>query len=326
MTQPSGDLTPGIPAEQSFYLRASPVICAADALTVLAQFIQLSIKTRRPCLAIRHVSRVRIRSTGEAEATRNQLQNLQENNVFRIILFVFGVVPQVVKLYACSGIPGTQALASLYLISWTILEIFVVTPARHSINGRSYGIFPIRANVNPTEHLIALLCYVAIHYSDFMALYGLHVAFPRPPPSRQPPYNWFDHPELTLVEIVYLIFLLPRVASDNTLEFVDGKTMVEIIQIMEWVMYAVLLFVVMRSGRGVEIVWLVSLRIGRLISVIGLASPPVTDNTFSMSYAKYPRMTGVAFFLTQVLTAVGYLCLKYDPLGTSKPAWTNILG
>ncbi|KAI4182982.1 MAG: hypothetical protein LQ346_006428 [Caloplaca aetnensis] len=327
MTQPAGTLAYEISAEQSFYLRASPVLCIVDALVVLVQFVKLSIKTRSPRLAITAVSRSKkTERSAEPETTRTQLRNLQENDVFRTILFLFGVLPSVIRLYACTGIPGSQALASLYLISWTILEILVVLPARHGISYHSDGIVPTRARVRNVDELMAYLCYVAIHFSDFMAFYVVHVAIHRVPPSRQPPPHWSDHLQLTLVEMGYILFLLPRVAPDDNPQSGDRTG----VQVMEWCGYVGLLFVVAAvrgDTRVVEIVWLASLRIGRLISAFGLNGPRVRDGAiYVLPFANSPRQASVAFFLTQVVTAVGYLYLKYDSAGTSKPAWTHIFG
>ncbi|KAL8899509.1 MAG: hypothetical protein Q9207_006161 [Kuettlingeria erythrocarpa] len=326
MTQPAGSLTPGISAEQSFYLRASPVLCIADALAVLVQFVELSTD-RSPGLAISRLGKMRFRRASEAETTRTQLQSLQENGWFRTIFFLFSVLPSVIRLYACTGIPGSQALASLYLISWTILEILVVLPARHSMGNRFDGIVLVQSRVQKgADGLMAFGCFAAIQFSDFMAFYVVHVAIHQILLSRQPPPHWSDHVQLLLMESVYLIFLLPRFAPDDVLQFGDKA----VVQIMEWCGYLGSLFVVATlqgNTRVVEIVWLVSLRIGRLISAIRLNGPRVQNGAiFVLPFAKSPRQASIAFFLTQLVAAVGYLCLKYDSAGTSKPPWTNVFG
>ena len=50
---------------------------------------------------------------------------LQENVTIRIVVFLFGALPQVIKLFAFTGVSGTQICASLFLGSFTMNEIIM---------------------------------------------------------------------------------------------------------------------------------------------------------------------------------------------------------
>lgn len=109
--------------------------------------------------------------SNDAGSARTQLQSLQENDVFRAILFICGVLPQTLKLYACTGIPGCQILVSLYLVPWIVLELMVLLPARYSehktlagANSEQQGFIAL------TDRIAALACYRTVQFSDIMAL------------------------------------------------------------------------------------------------------------------------------------------------------------
>lgn len=54
------------------------------------------------------------------------LASLQRNTAFRIALFALGVVPQTIKLFAAKGVPFTQTLGAMYLVSFLTIEMLVL--------------------------------------------------------------------------------------------------------------------------------------------------------------------------------------------------------
>ncbi|KAL8706894.1 MAG: hypothetical protein Q9225_007898 [Loekoesia sp. 1 TL-2023] len=320
MTQPAGSIARGVTAEQSFYLRVSPILCAVDALAVLSQFTHLAIKFRNPRFALSCVSRAKFQNSSDAGSTRNQLQTLQENDVFRVILFMFGVLPQILKLYACKGIPGSQALASLYIAYWLVLELLVIIPTRHGfLDSSEARSSEEQTYINITTFLIPPICYVQILFLDIMALYLLLPTLYKVQELQQPSPSLPKHLAAIIIYgcCYFFLYLLRPIAPFEH----HYKWVIEAVDI---VYYALVLYVVTdeRVASKAEAVWLGSLKLGHFFSMVGLTGHGNAESFFT----KYPWPGSIPFFFMQVVTAVGYYGIKYDPTGTSKPAWTGYLG
>ena len=61
----------------------------------------------------------------EGGSSSSSLQKLQRNKIFRTCVFVFGTLPQTVKLYAMSGIFWTKVLGFMFVGFFVILEVIV---------------------------------------------------------------------------------------------------------------------------------------------------------------------------------------------------------
>lgn len=322
MTQPAGRLASSITAEQSFYLRASPVLCAVDALNVLSQTTYLAVKHRSPRHAIRHVSMARYQDFNDASSTRTQLQSLQENDIFRAILFVFGVLPQTLKVYACTGIPGTQALASLYLIPWIILELLVIIPARYGEHSYTQIRWSEQKFLDTMNAIAALVCYLAIHLSDSIAIYLLFANLYQTMHLREPPPTWSDTFAVTMILGFYTLFYLSHLSPG-----IDGKWGMYAFELFLYVYWLLLDVRIQPSVVGkIDALWMIALRLGQLASSIGLADEANYDDDHEISFKKFTQVWRVVFFFMQVVTAVGYYCIKYDSRGTEKPGWAGYLG
>jgi hypothetical protein len=92
MTQPSGRVCE-LSSKHRFLLRSSPVICAFDAVGVLALWIfHMLWHLEAPSTAARRIARARFRDV-ENEAEEESLTSLEKNAPFRIVVFVFGALP-----------------------------------------------------------------------------------------------------------------------------------------------------------------------------------------------------------------------------------------
>ncbi|KAL8782109.1 MAG: hypothetical protein Q9213_005679 [Squamulea squamosa] len=317
MTQPAGAIASRITAEQSFYLRASPFVCIVEASAVLIQFVCLAIKVRNPYLATSCLSKARLQTLTIPGTPRTQLQNLQENNLFRAILFVLGVLPQAIKLFASSGIPASRAWASLYLVSWTVLEILVVMPGRYGALERPACPSALRVFINFVDNLVELICYFIIHFCDFMALHLMYVEIDKERQIHNPPTSWRDYLAGYSMGAFYILLLAVRPSHPGP-------------AICETITYLMYLYVLVDFGVA-ESFWLVSLRLGRFVSVIGIGGPVEEDQPdqplkSTSTLTEYTLIGSIAFFLMQILTAVGSYKIMFDPAETSKPAWTEYLG
>ncbi|KAL8663955.1 MAG: hypothetical protein Q9168_008003 [Polycauliona sp. 1 TL-2023] len=309
MTQPAGRIAVGITAEHSFYLRASPFVCVFEAFVLVCQFVCITIRTSSPRMALKRISRAKYHlPTGTG---RTQLQELQNNDVFRAILFLAGVLPQAIKLFACKGLPASQTWAMLYLISWAALELLVVMPAR-------YGAVddPQHPSAEPrplsTDPLVDFISFIAVHYCDFMALHYMRLRAKAEQQIHNPPISWWDHMANFSMMSFYVLLLCTRITSDGAAAF---ETFI-------YCLYTVELFTFSTAER----VWLFALRFGRYVAVIGADRTIKDDDPDLPSLKRYSRVGSVAFFLMHVLTAVGAYAFLYDPAGTGRPAWTEYLG
>ncbi|CAO1596208.1 hypothetical protein XANCAGTX0491_000060 [Xanthoria calcicola] len=309
MTQPAGRIASNISAERSFCLRASPFLCILEAFAVFCQFTYFTIRTHSPRAALNRISRAKLHLSTDGGPT--QLLELQNNDVFRAMLFLLGVLPQAVKLYACNGIAVSQTWASLYLGSWVVLELLVVMPARYGVVEELEALNSEGTSLS-IDSLVELICCIAIHYCDFMALHYMYVRFEKERQIHNPPTSWNDHVAGFSVATLYLLLLCGRIRG-------LGPALLET---SIYGVYTILLFDFSRFER----LWLFALRFGRFAALIGV-DPWLTENPPELLSMKgYTRFGSVAFFLMHILTALGSYKFMYDPAGTGKPAWTEYLG
>ena len=128
ITQPSGRMC-DLPYSLRFLARSSPVFCLVDSLTVLVLWIRHMIwHLESPSRAASRIARARF-SDIEGD-TDDNLTSLERNFAFRCAVFGFGVLPQAIKIFACQGIRFVQAVAAVYLISWSILELLMLFARR----------------------------------------------------------------------------------------------------------------------------------------------------------------------------------------------------
>ena len=126
MIQPCGISTPSMSPSLSFPFRVSPIFCACDALLLLVQLAKHCLRTKSILVAFNTIARRRFSKSASRRGTPpTSLESLQEIYIFRASGFVFGVLPQAIKLYACTGLWWTNIWVSLFLLSFGILEAFL---------------------------------------------------------------------------------------------------------------------------------------------------------------------------------------------------------
>ncbi|KAF2738248.1 hypothetical protein EJ04DRAFT_60399 [Polyplosphaeria fusca] len=120
MMQPSGRVCSYDPTLRT-YLRSSPIVCAFDTLCILIRYVLYISHLRSPYLAAKRLMGVRRKDLAAAE--HGGLQQLETSGFLRCFLFVFGVLPQTIKLVACKGLPWTQAWGLFYLSAFIMVEM-----------------------------------------------------------------------------------------------------------------------------------------------------------------------------------------------------------
>ena len=135
MTQPCGRIY-GFSEEYGFFLRSSPIICAYDVISTFVSFVYHLIESKSFRKALLGVMLYRFGHTYR-ESGSGGLQDLQKNSPPRLFLFVAGALPQLIKIYAFAGVQWTKVWASLYLVSFGLLEILVISQRKPLVTLRS---------------------------------------------------------------------------------------------------------------------------------------------------------------------------------------------
>jgi hypothetical protein len=107
------------PSVARINMRASPILCALDAILAVIKFVYLVFLGCAPRTAARHVWWARF-----AEDSDRAGSGCDTQWFWSMVAFLLGALPQLVKLYAMHGIPFTQALTTLYFAPFVIFETF----------------------------------------------------------------------------------------------------------------------------------------------------------------------------------------------------------
>ena len=130
MTQPTGSIAANLTSEQSLHLRVSPIVCLLDCLHTMIQFVFSVMVTGNHQLAATMVISAKVSSE---DKTPTWLRTFKESLIFRGVLLLLGVLPETIKIFACSGIPWVKIAMSIYPVSFLILEslAFLGQPSVH---------------------------------------------------------------------------------------------------------------------------------------------------------------------------------------------------
>jgi hypothetical protein len=132
MTQPSGCVC-RLPARYRTFVRSSPLVCAADAFTMVLRLVVVSIALWvSPARSLRLLREARFPLAEEGDDINpdDDLARLVSMTWLRWIFFVVATLPMAVKLMVMTGVPWTQAFGTMFLVSFIAVELFVVVSAR----------------------------------------------------------------------------------------------------------------------------------------------------------------------------------------------------
>ncbi|CZR61872.1 uncharacterized protein PAC_11769 [Phialocephala subalpina] len=119
MMQPSGRIC-GFDPSLRTYLRASPIVCAFDSITIIIRFITYRRLGFPYAVAAKKVLNARV--DGHEDIESGGIRSLEQVLFLRCACFIVGVLSQVIKLMASTGIQWTQVWACFYLSSFLALE------------------------------------------------------------------------------------------------------------------------------------------------------------------------------------------------------------
>ncbi|MCJ1400754.1 hypothetical protein MMC11_003962 [Xylographa trunciseda] len=118
--QPPGRVLSSPPAH-SRAVRTSPIICLADAFITLYTLITLLVQRH----GVRESARATLYWRFHEDGVDPDEQANIEQGWFRALVFIFGALPQTIKIVGLQGVALTQALSMAYLASFAVVELLV---------------------------------------------------------------------------------------------------------------------------------------------------------------------------------------------------------
>ncbi|KAH7348445.1 hypothetical protein BKA65DRAFT_500636 [Rhexocercosporidium sp. MPI-PUGE-AT-0058] len=159
ITQPSGRVC-GTHSKLRALLRSSPFICVADVLSILISILVYSISIHiSPLKALDLVLAERFQCPDDAVA-------LNRGWFWRWLAFGFGCVGPSMKLMAMSGVPWTQAYGFMFLTSFLIMEIVMLTARLRLKSSPLHA--PLRSRADRSFDKYILISAFFIHASIFI--------------------------------------------------------------------------------------------------------------------------------------------------------------
>ena len=343
MTQPAGSLSVTLTTNQSFYFRASPILCLLDGMNVSCSFIYQACRTNDLKTALSHVAKAKLTLSGSSAAddsseqqSSSNLHQLQENELFRAILFFLGVLPQAIKLFVCTGFFWAKIWAAFYLISFTLIEALVLIPQRFfgdlsstesdvceipriaTTNRRAKNIDRLWQQWYPG---VVMLSHVPIIYVFTILL--MHFS------DNYANGNIDDSLDVLGLIAVAIVFIAIMVFYELTPRFYNDETGVLISSAgLLWCLF---------SDHAVNL-----MKPSLDQSIVQALQPMVTDKGQRMIMSiyeamilrvtslghteKYNTRIGWLSFFFHVAITLAYYIAVYEPTGTSKPAWAEYSG
>ena len=326
MTQPSGKVL-GMPSKSGFYLNSSPIVVTVDALNLLIKLVWRAYWMQSFSAAAQSITEKRFADVG---GRHSGLAQLQEIKSVRLIVFVFGALPQIIKLYAMSGVLGTQICASLFFGSFLIIEaiMMLLNAARHPTTG-------LESQVTDLDDSVRILRRTTLELGYFFPLY-LIVLVP-----------WIEFPDsetlftiwgsvLVSSVLVYTLFLTRKESKPDdpsgqhlyrnewSASLMSGLlASVTIMFIVVVVDACVNCFAGFEEFSLVLFIVLITL-VANCVSRYFLLKPEVHYR--EKGPTRIEPFAPLVFALLQTIAAVLTYLWIYSPVGTYKPGWTNQLG
>jgi hypothetical protein len=122
MAQPAGRVC-GISSRYRTYARCSPIVCAADMVSIVTRLLITCFYLRTsPVTALRMLKAERYKDVEPIEGIRV----IEQYTWLRWVYFILGALPQAIKLMSFRGTPWTQVVGLIFLVSFIIVEMIVI--------------------------------------------------------------------------------------------------------------------------------------------------------------------------------------------------------
>ena len=315
MTQPSGKVL-GMPSEYGFYFNSSPIVCTANALELFFMLVWRTYSMRSVNAAAQSMAEEVFEDVGGG---RSGLAQLQENKAFRLIVFVIGALPQLIKLYAMRGILGTQFCASLFLGSFLIIEAVMMwlNTYRNTTQELDGQVTDLNDSKRPLLSLVLWTSYVF-------------------PFSLISTATWRKKVNSVLLCLFFIFMKALSLSRRQRSSSVTAPRDNVFRDIFRQVLLGIIFFFSVASllyigpldieSLGRIVLWLILWTMAWTWFFIALKIGPAANAPPREHALNLGRFSPFFFILLQILAAIITYYLKYDPVGTYKPGWTNQLG
>ena len=324
MTQPCGEIF-GLPSRYSFALRCSPIICAFDALAVACSFAYLMVVQKRsPRAASRRIVAYRFRDVANHSGT-GSLEDLKNNTTFRLVLFVLGALPQIIKLYGVHGLLWTKVWATMFLASFVLLECLVLQLGQD------------RRGIDPGDEgdLAYILSFVVVCSSLVFAFYVFSRAVFAIAEKHFGTIRWpFALGAVLLTALYFVVMCVSRGQNNKRrgLQVAVGAG----VAVPTTAMLSMMTAVYLPLTFGATVFIMLETQTLYVIAIVAsvLSALAITLYTLyrvleqlSPETARYLEFgIGTYFLLLHLCSTPLFYAFAYDPQGTVKPAWTEQLG
>ncbi|KAJ9614127.1 hypothetical protein H2200_002263 [Cladophialophora chaetospira] len=312
MTQPGGRICEFAAASRLF-MRSSAVVCVADTIQMLVHLVSDLWEGDSFRDAMAHI--VDDQFEGIDANEEDSLASLRRTTVTRWTVFLISGAPQIVKLFAFSGITWTKICAAAYVASWLVVDFLVVySSVKHIVLSRHDSHLPGRfrgkhwGGLTFTKWLGILAVFVE-------KIFVKIVWFPVGGIGGSAMFAMF-----VASIFIFLIAFLQKISGDmlgESLPMVVASVTAAAAFVLAHISYWRYDFwTFLSASDGSTMFFGCASLFG--ISLLGL---------FALGEAEYLAPIGrFAFLLTTFLGALSYYATVYDSAGTYKPGWTNLLG
>jgi hypothetical protein len=324
MTQPAG-MVCFLPSSFGTLLRSSPLICLIDTVIILEQQIWLTITIHSPFTAASQFAQFRFQDA-ESDVAEDSLANLQRNTSFRIVIFIFGALPQMIKLYSMTGLLWTKVAGAAYMSSFAVIELLSLVAWK----GRCAGQSPLPRDTTVVEDYIGL---TSVIFSVLFAFYIFALGLVSACQAYIDHFKWWHISLFILLVPVYLVSNLSRPQSEMLLSFVQS---VSFFAAMFLAAGASALFPLSpfflfswldprMSGNGFNIIAAI-LSAHLALLLVGWAVYNIYKEANSRRLTFIKSVSVWTYLILHIDASLLYYAFGYDSEGTSKPAWADLLG
>jgi hypothetical protein len=322
------------PSKYGAALRSSPIICGIDTLFILKEWIFLIIPAGSPLKAAKLWAEFRFQDIDEGREIEGSFSNLQKNAFFRIAMFVVGALPQIVKLYAMQGLLWMQLAGAAYLASFVAIELLTFL-ARFDAASREP-----RAPRRPT-HNENSFGHITILYSVLFAFYLYALGFVAATKPYVDELSWWHFPHIYISLLIIFIYVLVTMIA--TYRHSREEFSILLVSISAALMVPIGMGVSSGISRlpnkddvakyfpkiGEGKIWVTIAAAISAHLAMGLAfmTGKAIVKTFHGGRKKLLDLGSQSLFvILHVVASILYFKFEYDPMGTNKPGWTDVLG
>ena len=325
MAQPAG-LVLGTPSKHGYLLRVSPIVCAGDALHALISLLLYTIHFKSLSAAVDLVMKRRFHESENSEIAR-----LQQSRGLRLAIFVFGALPQILKLYGMNGVPWTTAWGSLYIGSFVVLEPLVIAQQKSGRNraASTSGIANSGdSSRDERREFEKVLSHITVAIGAFIPSYSFASAIHDVIAKTRISYV----PYIVATSMVAVFILLSVILPEGK-EFKWTEALIMLLMFVGLPLTIALFMPLATAVASTQSVrhFLLSLS-GSLLLALGLLGVLLfwsfwrPKSRHDQSKENMDLVLKILFFTRVSSAAFAFYALKYDSNGTVKPSWANQLG